>query len=76
MSEARMDIDGRCHCGAIRYEARVNPETVVICHSTDCQTFSGAPYRVSVMVRLEDFRQSAQPWAGDIRDVPVVGPPK
>ena len=43
-----MRIDGRCHCGNIRYEAEVDPATVVICHCTDCQTLSGSAFRIVV----------------------------
>jgi hypothetical protein len=50
-----MHIDGACHCGKVTYEAEVNPEKVIICHCTDCQTISGAPYRVNVPVRRESF---------------------
>ena len=32
-----MKIDGGCHCGAITYEAEVDPEKTSICHCTDCQ---------------------------------------
>jgi hypothetical protein len=58
-----MLIDGKCHCGAIAYEAEVNPDNVVICHCTDCQTFSGAPYRVSVGVRLAKLKLTGEPKA-------------
>src|SRR4026208_1270312 len=37
-----MKVDGGCHCGQIRYEAEVDPDKVVICHCTDCQTLSGS----------------------------------
>ncbi len=50
-----MKIEGRCHCGAIQYEAEVDPATVSICHCSDCQTLSGAPYRASVPARDDDF---------------------
>ena len=43
-----MKVDASCHCGEVTYEAEIDPEQVVICHCTDCQTFAGAPYRVSV----------------------------
>jgi hypothetical protein len=33
-----MKIDGRCHCGYIAYEAEIDPENVLVCHCTDCQT--------------------------------------
>ena len=58
-----MQIDGKCHCGAIAYEAEVDPETVVLCHCADCQTFSGGPYRTSVAVPLDRFRLTGQPTA-------------
>ncbi len=58
-----MKIDGGCHCGAIRYAADVNPDNVVICHCTDCQTISGAPYRTSVAVRLSKFHLQGEPKA-------------
>jgi len=54
-------IDGRCHCGQITYEAEINPNSVVVCHCTDCQTFSSAPYRVSVPVRVERFTLHGEP---------------
>ena len=43
-----MKITGGCHCGAITYEAEVDPERVTICHCTDCQTLSGSAFRVVV----------------------------
>ena len=51
-----MKVEGRCHCGAITYEADVDPERVTICHCTDCQTLTGTAYRVTVPVAREAFR--------------------
>ena len=56
-----MQIDGGCHCGAVRYAADVNPEDVVICHCADCQTISGAPYRTRVAVPLSKFQLLGEP---------------
>ena len=57
-----MKVDGSCHCGSVTYEAEINPDHVVICHCTDCQTFSSAPYRVSVFgVPSESFRLEGAP---------------
>ena len=57
-----MKVDGSCHCGGVTYEAEIDPDQVVICHCTDCQTFSSAPYRVSVFgVPSEDFRLQGTP---------------
>ena len=51
-----MKIDGGCHCGAIRYEAEVDPAKVMICHCTDCQTLSGSAFRTVVPVARDNFR--------------------
>lgn len=51
-----MHIDGACHCGAITYEAEIDPDRVVICHCTDCQTLSGSPFRVAVQSLPGTFR--------------------
>jgi len=49
-------IEGQCHCGAIAYEAHVDPARAGVCHCTDCQSLSGAPFRASVPARASDFR--------------------
>jgi hypothetical protein len=54
--EARMKVDGGCHCGGIRYEAEVDPAKVVICHCTDCQTLSGSAFRTVVPALPGTFR--------------------
>jgi len=51
-----MRIDGGCHCGRIRYEAEVDPTTVVICHCTDCQTLSGSAFRTVVPTTESTFK--------------------
>lgn len=51
-----MKIEGSCHCGAVQYEAEVNPAAVSICHCSDCQTISGAPFRGNVPARGDNFR--------------------
>ena len=43
-----MKVNGECHCGAITYEAVIDPEKVAICHCTDCQQLSGTAYRTVV----------------------------
>ena len=57
-----MKVDGACHCGAIQFDAEIDPNQVVICHCTDCQTFSSAPYRVSIFgVPLGDVQVKGNP---------------
>lgn len=43
-----MEIDGQCHCGATAYTAEVDDSNIVICHCTDCQEVSSAPFRYGV----------------------------
>ena len=50
-----MKIDGGCHCGAIAYEAEIDPRMVSICHCTDCQTLTGTAFRVSVFAPEDKF---------------------
>ena len=47
---------GGCLCGAIRYEFTAEPETVYICHCTDCQKISASAFGVSVRVKAENFK--------------------
>ena len=54
-----MKINGGCHCGAIKYEAEVDPASVAICHCTDCQTLSGSAFRTVVPAKREGFRMLA-----------------
>lgn len=51
-----MKVDGRCHCGAITYEATVDPESVAVCHCTDCQMLTGSVYRAAVRAPRDRFR--------------------
>ena len=51
-----MKIDGSCHCGYITYEAEVDPDKVLVCHCTDCQTLSGCAYRTVVFAVEGSFK--------------------
>ena len=50
-----MKIDGRCHCGAITYEAELDPDKVAICHCADCQAMSASAFRTLAMVEESKF---------------------
>jgi len=54
-----MLVHGHCHCGAIRYEAEVDPERVTICHCSDCQSLTGSAYRVTVRAEKDAFHLRA-----------------
>jgi hypothetical protein len=50
-----MKVDGSCHCGQVTFTADIDPGAVRICHCTDCQTFSGSAFRVSVHTPAANF---------------------
>jgi len=54
-----LQVEGGCHCGAIRFAAQVDPERVTLCHCTDCQQLSGGPYRATVPAPAATFRLTA-----------------
>ena len=51
-----MQVHGSCYCGAITFEAAVDPARVTICHCTACQNLTGTAYRVTVAASAEGFR--------------------
>ena len=56
-----MRIDGGCACGAIKIEGEADPAKTQICHCTDCQTGTGAAFRVSIPVPGASFKMSGEP---------------
>ena len=51
-----MRVQGRCHCGAITYEAEVQPGTVNVCHCRDCQMLTGSVFRANIAAPADRFR--------------------
>jgi hypothetical protein len=51
-----MKVQGACHCGQITYEAEIDPDQVVLCNCTDCQTLTGSGFRVSVPAPAATYR--------------------
>src|SRR5215469_15777196 len=51
-----MKIDGTCHCGYISFEAEVDPQKVVVCHCTDCQTIGGTAFRTIAFSQEGTFK--------------------
>ena len=50
-----MKVEGQCQCGAIGFEAEVQPGTATVCHCLDCQTHSGSAFRVNISAPAADF---------------------
>lgn len=51
---------GSCMCGAIRFEARGEPDLVAACHCLSCRKHSGAPVAV-----FADYRRDHVDFHGD-----------
>lgn len=49
-------MTGGCQCGAVRYEIWDAPETVYVCHCTQCRRQSASAFGISVIVRSAAFR--------------------
>jgi hypothetical protein len=50
-----MNIEGRCHCGKISFEAEVDPGALNVCHCSDCQSLSGSAFRASIPAAASRF---------------------
>ncbi len=49
------DINGGCHCGAIRYALSAAPVGSMICHCRSCRGISGAPVAAWLTVATDAF---------------------
>ncbi|MBN9318822.1 MAG: aldehyde-activating protein [Caulobacterales bacterium 68-7] len=49
-------LTGRCHCGAVSYEARGEPIFHILCHCTDCRRAAGAPMVGWTMFPVEQVK--------------------
>jgi hypothetical protein len=56
-----MKVDGCCHCGAISFEAEVDPLAAGMCHCTDCQTLTGSAFRANVQAAASTFTLRGEP---------------
>jgi hypothetical protein len=50
-----MNVDGACLCGAITYEAVIDPAKIIVCHCTDCQINGGGAFRWGTLIDNDDF---------------------
>lgn len=52
MTDKAQRVAGRCHCGAVRYEADVFLGGAYYCHCTTCRNSSGQPTEIAVPVKI------------------------
>ena len=50
-----MKVEGRCHCGAIAYEAEVERNSINLCHCADCQMLTGSAFRANIQAPAHTF---------------------
>lgn len=48
-------LEGGCHCGAVRYRIKGEPQHVALCHCGDCRRHAGAPSVCWAGVAEEQF---------------------
>ena len=48
-----MRVDGACYCSEVTIKGTVSADKVIACHCTDCQKFSGAPFRAVAVMSAE-----------------------
>ena len=51
-----LNVNGTCYCGRIQISGKVSEDMVMACHCTDCQQFSGAPFRPVAIIKNEDIK--------------------
>ena len=51
----QIEVNGNCHCGKIKISGKCEQDMVIVCHCTDCQQFSGAPFRPVVIIKNDDI---------------------
>ena len=56
-----ISVNGECHCGNISISAMVDKNKVRVCHCTDCQKISGAPFRAIAIASAESITISGTP---------------
>lgn len=49
------NLEGRCHCGAVRYTGRSDPVYSCECHCLDCRRLSGAGHLALMAVPAADM---------------------
>jgi len=51
-------INGGCYCGDITITGEVSSDKIMACHCTDCQKFSGAPFRAVAVIAADAVKIS------------------
>jgi hypothetical protein len=55
-----MNLQGRCACGAIKYELTGDPLIVHACHCRDCQRLTGSAFVINLWMEAKSVRPSGE----------------
>ena len=74
-----LDVSGKCHCCRTSLNGLAQPDMIIACHCTDCQTFSGAPFRAVVIMKPENIvikgdEVISDPYYAEIENIEKGGP--
>ena len=53
MTQPLTSYEGKCHCGAVRYEIASEPGFSFFCQCRDCQRFSGSGHMANIVFPAE-----------------------
>ena len=55
-----MKVDGACYCREVTINGTVSADKIIACHCSDCQKFSGAPFRAVAVMSAEQVAISGE----------------
>ena len=54
---------GGCQCGQVRYDLTGEPLHLIACHCSECQNQSGSAFGMSMIVKMDDLKITAEAMA-------------
>lgn len=54
-----IDADGSCLCGAVTWEAKIDPQKIAMCHYTQCQVNGSSAFQWAAIVEMADLKLTA-----------------
>ncbi|MHC1547877.1 GFA family protein [Phyllobacterium sp. K27] len=55
MSEKRLNLEGGCFCGKLRYCVTAAPLWTLMCHCTDCQEMTASAFSLCAIIATDSF---------------------
>ena len=48
-------LNGKCHCGSVKFESKNEPITAVFCHCVTCRNINGSAFGSSAIILKDGF---------------------